>query len=662
MFKTQLYLLRPFILFSLLLISTLLISRVCLGLWQIERFNDVTSFLTLLFNGLRIDLSTLGYVVLLPALIHPWLIRTSFKIKWLNILKYSFGFIFISVIFFELATPAFINEYGFRPNRLFIEYLPYPNEVFNMLVNGHLFTLVTVLILLLVSCKAFLILFNTFISNHCRVKTISLSAASISFLLLFITLFISARGSFGHRPINPALVYFSTDPLINSLTLNSTYSVAHAFAQLGDERNASKLYGKMEDKKVIQLIQQATRLDAQSFTSIEQPSFSQRQASYQGKPKNLVIILEESLGAQFVSSLGGLTLTPEIDKLNQQGWMFKNLYATGTRSVRGIEAVITGFTPTPARAVVKLDKSQQGFFTIASLLKDNNYATQFIYGGESHFDNMKSFFLGNGFTDIVDFNDIEDPKFVASWGASDEDLFNQADTELTKLHKGDKPFFSFIFTSSNHDPFEIPDNVVTPISYSNKQYDQKEQLRHKAIQYADFALGRFITKAKTQDYWQNTVFLIVADHDARAQGSDLVPIKNFHIPGVILNSGKAPFIDNRIVSQIDLAPTLLSLIGINNNSPMLGHDLNNKNASGRAMMQYADNFAYMTGEEVTILQPNKAPLNFVYDQDLKTLSPTSINRHLSDTALAHVLWGSLAYQNEWYSSDNLTNTNYVVTP
>ena len=265
---------------------------------------------------------------------------------------------------------------------------------------------------------------------------------------------------------------------------------------------------------------------------------------------------------------------------------------------------------------------------------------------------MKSFFLGNGFSDIVDFKDIQNPNFVGSWGAIDEDLFNQADVELNKLHNSKQPFFSFIFSSSNHDPFEIPEGIVTPIQYSKEElarYNEKELSRHKAIQYADYALGKFIAKAKQQPYWQDTIFLIVADHDARALGSDLVPIKNFHIPGVILNSDKQPFIDNRIVSQIDLAPTLLSLMGVTNFSPMLGHDLNRSDISERAIMQYADNFAYMNAKGVSILQPQKKPLSFNYDLENQQLMPVLDNKALTDIALAHALWGSLAYENKWFS-------------
>jgi len=634
-------------------VIALLISRLTLGVWQFERFENMQSFVSLLANGFRIDLSTLGYLLISPALFHPWLMYFSkTRHVWIKALKLVFLSIFIIITFFELATPSFIHEYGFRPNRLFIEYLIYPNEVANMLFEGHLWTIIIVSLLLAFLIKLYLSASKIIFSTQYASQAIGSVSAISTFLILFLTLFLCARGTLAHRPINPSFVYFSTDPLINSLTLNSAYSVAHAYKQFGNESNAAKMYGKMAPEKVIETVRKETDLDPKSFYSNVKPSLATHLPVYQGKPKNLVIILEESLGAQFVSSLGGLPLTPAIDKLSKEGWSFQRLYATGTRSVRGIEAVITGFTPTPARAVVKLDKSQTNFFTIASLLKANNYTTQFIYGGESHFDNMKGFFLGNGIADIVDFDDIENPNFVASWGASDEDLFKQADKEITKLNESGKPFFSFIFSSSNHDPFEIPDKKVTPTKYTKEQlskYDAKELLRHKAIQYADYALGKFIENAKKQPYWQDTVFLIVADHDARASGVELVPIKNFHIPGIILNGKKEQITDNRLISQIDLAPTLLSLIGIKNTSPMLGHDLNNVNSGGRAMMQYADNFAYIKGEDVAILQPQKEPLKFKYNFNNKKLYSQKGTGNLSEIALAHALWGSFAYKNGWFN-------------
>lgn len=656
------YLIRPFLIYLFFAICVLTFARSGFAVWQFDRFSDVQSFFTMLIGGLRIDLSTLGYVLILPAIVHPWLMLTRFRIHWLKLLKMFFVASIIAIIFLELATPAFINEYGFRPNRLFIEYLSYPNEVSQMLLNGHLFTLVTVITLLAIISFVVWHGANRLLVDDSQNHRSGILTSGVACTFLMLTLFLCARGTLGHRPINPAFVYFSSDPLVNSLSLNSAYSVAHALKQLGDEKNSAKLYGKMSTEKVISLVRQETGMPSDAFKHQNQPTMMVRNSVYQGKPKNIVIILEESLGAQFVSSLGGISLTLELDKLNSEGWAFKNLFATGTRSVRGIEAVITGFTPTPARAVVKLDKSQRHFFTIANLLKGKGYTTQFIYGGESHFDNMKSFFLGNGFTSIVDFNDFEDPNFVASWGASDEDLFNQADLELSKLHQAKKPFFSLVFTSSNHDPFEIPQRKMQPIEYTPEQlelYDDKEKRRHKAIQYADFALGKFINKAKTQPYWQDTIFLIVADHDARVIGSELVPVKNFHIPGVILNSGTPAKFDERVVSQIDLAPTLLSLAGVQNQSPMLGHDLNKKHAGGRAMMQYGENFAFMKNDKVAILQPQKKPQQFSYDFKMKGLKSVYLDPDLADIALAHALWGSLAYEKDWFHFDGSLTPQYA---
>jgi phosphoglycerol transferase MdoB-like AlkP superfamily enzyme len=321
------------------------------------------------------------------------------------------------------------------------------------------------------------------------------------------------------------------------------------------------------------------------------------------------------------------------------------MYATGTRSVRGIEAVTTGFSPTPARAVVKLGKSQSGFFTIAALLKQHGYHTQFVYGGESHFDNMKSFFLGNGFTDMQDFPTFTETKFVGAWGASDGDLYDKAHQQYELLSKGEKPFFSLVFTSSNHSPFDYPDNTI-------ELYNQPKQTRENAAKYSDHVLGQFIEKAKASDYWDDTIFIVIADHDSRAYGDQLVPVDHFHIPAVIVGGGVEHRQDDRLVSQIDIPPTLLSLVGISDYHPMIGHDLTQEVpvAKQRAIMQFYKNFAWMNSDnEVVILQPEKPAQGFIYHPETADLLPQpSAADNAIEMARAQALWGSLAYRKGYY--------------
>ena len=648
------YILRPFVRFICVAVFVLTLFRISLLIWQHERVDFFYSVFTILVNGLRIDLSIVSYLLMIPAFLHPFIAATNLSTYWNKALRIWFFLCLMSLTFFECATPTFIMEYDLRPNRLFIEYLIYPKEVVSMLINGHGLALITSAISLSIFAFYFWKVVTQFISpinNHgdASLKTSTntkqrICIAMIAWLLIIATLFGFARGTIGHRPLNPSLVYFSTDPLLNSLTLNSLYSVAFAIKQLGDEMHASSVYGNMSDETVLDIIRSSSGAPKHEYEVVEIPTLRTHIPSYKGKPKNLVIVLQESLGAQFVSHLGGRKITPNIDNLMNEGWAFNQLYATGTRSVRGIEAVVTGFTPTPARSVVKLANSQHNFFPIAELLKREGYITQFVYGGESHFDNMKSFFLGNGFTNIVDSDDIENPLFVASWGACDESLFIQADKELTKLEAQGKPFFSLVFTSSNHDPFDIPSGVVPVID--------GEDDRDRAIRFADYALGKFIDKAKQSSYWEDTVFLVVADHDARVFGAELVPIKSFHIPGVILGKDVIPKQDNRTVSQIDLAPTLLSLIGLETRNPMIGNDLTNENAPQRAMMQFDKNFAYMEKEQVAILQPSKEPMYFRYAPQNKQLVESNHNEELGEKALAHALFGSKAYEKSWYRLEN----------
>ena len=245
------------------------------------------------------------------------------------------------------------------------------------------------------------------------------------------------------------------------------------------------------------------------------------------------------------------------------------------------------------------------------------------------------FFLGNGFEQVIDEGDYANPVFRGSWGVSDEDLFQRAHAEF--LAQGDRPFFSLVFTSSNHSPYEYPAGRITP------QGDPHTV--DNAVRYADHALGQFIATARGAPYWNNTVFLLVADHNSRVYGASLVPIEHFHVPALILGGGIAPDVVNTVASQIDLPPTLLSLAGVTAELPAIGRDLTDprqRARPGHAIMQYYTTQAYMEGDAVIVMQQDHAAEPFRYRAGHLDRSE-SADPQLVQRALAHSRWPQLAY-------------------
>jgi len=618
------------------------LSRIALISWQFDRVSAVDGIGFVLLQGVRADIIVLSFIVLLPTLLAPLLSLSPLtKRYWEPALAIWLSAFIILLVFMELSTPSFINEYDTRPDRLFVEYLKYPAEVFSTLFKAYTPQLIITGIVLFFTVRFTWRHFSGFIGASSGLKG---GHALILLPILLILLALGGRSSLQHRPANPSLFAFSTDNMVNKLPLSSTYSVFFAIYNLRHEQSSSAVYGEMPLAEVEARVRETMVVDKSQFVDSKMPTMHRQVATMRrDRPLNLVIVLEESLGAGFVESLGGIPVTPNLEKLSKEGLWFKRMYATGTRSVRGIESVITGFPPTPARSVVKLEKSQRDFFTIADLLGERGYHTEFIYGGESHFDNMRGFFLGNGFKNIVDQKDYPAPKFVSSWGASDEDLFDKALERLDQLQGA--PFFSLIFTSSNHSPFEIPENTIEP-------YDEGQRTVNNAVKYADYALGRFFDELKEKDYYKDTIFLIVADHDTRAHGASLIPIDKFHIPALIIAPGVEPSEYEQIASQLDLPPTILSLMGIDSIHPMIGHDLTLKNPKmGRALMQYQSTYAYMKGDQVAVFQPEKEPQQFNYSQDDHRLSGVkNEDAEFIADALANSLLPPRLYREQLYQS------------
>ena len=637
----------PFIAMFAVGLVLLSLSRIGLMLWQIDRVAATGAWPEMLVQGVRVDVIQLGLLALPPLLLAPLLANRFGWRVWRGL---STVWVIASVtllVFMEAVTPGFIAEYDVRPNRLFIEYLKYPREVFTMLWLGFRLHVIFGLGFLALAIWGMTRLMRPWRAQPCDWPY---PRVLLAWPLVVVLVFLGIRSTTDHRPANPALFAITGDTLVNTLILNSSWSVVHAIYGLRHENRSSEIYGEMSPPEILEQVDLTRSMLGdvrQNLGSTELPTLVRQIASRQRqRPLNLVIILEESLGATFVKSLGGVAVTPELEKLKSQGWWFEQLYATGTRSIRGIEAVLTGFPPTPAQSIVKLSLAQDGFYNLASLLASRGYATEFVYGGESHFDNMRGFFLSNGFQRVIDQGDFANPVFKGSWGVSDEDLFARAHASLQEHHASGKPFFSLVFTSSNHAPFEFPDGRIEP-------HDAEKATENNAVKYADHALSKFFAAAKSSAYWKDTVFLVVADHDIRVRGDSLVPIERFHIPGLILGADIAPRRVTSVTSQIDLAPTLLSLMGVDADHPMIGRDLSREpeHLPGRAMMQFEQHYGWMEGERVVVLRPQKPPAHARYRPADKTLSPVeppADARELERRALAHVALPAWLYRERRY--------------
>ena len=633
--------LKPIFSFFLIGLSITTISRILLFFVFKERVVENPNYGQLFLIGLRFDLILMCYIAFLPTVLISLLpdsVLKHFK-KFFNIYFIFFLFLFLLM---ELSTLDFINQYDTRPNRLFLDYLIYPKEVVGTLLKSYLPSLIITTILLGIALffafKHGKKIFYPFDSTY---KTKLLLFPLVAFFLFF-----GARGSLtSKRPINASNAIFCSDQMTNSLGLNSLYTVAFAAYSIKNEGDVKK-YGKMDELEAYTRVKKY--MDVTEFIPGEVP-FLHLQKPDAPQPKyNVVIFLQESLGAEYVGCLNGLPLTPELDKLAKEGLLFTNLYCTGTRSVRGIEQVTAGFLPNPSESIVKLGGSQQGFFTLADAFGRQNYDTSFIYGGMANFDNMASFFNGNGFKNIIDETDFDkDGKKYAmkgTWGYCDEDLAVKANEYYKNL--GNKPFFSLMFSTSNHEPFEFPDGRI-------QLYEQPKNTVHNAMKYADFSIGKFFELAKKEAYYKNTIFVVIADHNTRTYGKNLVPVNKFHIPALIIapNVEKGSTYDN-LASQMDIPSTVLALSGITTKTPMPGRNLLKlpKGTKGRTIMLFHETYAFRVEDDIVILNPNAKPLQFKVKSDTE-LIPVALNEELAKDALAHIVASSNLYKKRVYKID-----------
>ncbi len=309
---------------------------------------------------------------------------------------------------------------------------------------------------------------------------------------------------------------------------------------------------------------------------------------------NLVLITLESMSAEYMARFGNTEqLTPNLDSLYRMGLGFDRVYATGNRTVRGLEALTLSLPPCPGQSIIKRSDNTS-CITVGELLAKQGYNTYYFYGGNAYFDNMESFFGGNGYR-IIDQQHYapEEITFRNIWGVCDEDSYRKVISTLSTEHA---PFFAHIMSVSNHRPFTYPAGKITI------PHDAKS--RKGGVMYSDYALGAFFRAAAREAWFENTIFLIAADHCASSAGSTELPLEKYHIPALIFAPGVVePQVESRILSQIDLMPTLLAVAGIGYESPFYGRSIFEEDFIERAFIATYQDLGYLEGDCLTVLSP-----------------------------------------------------------
>ena len=316
---------------------------------------------------------------------------------------------------------------------------------------------------------------------------------------------------------------------------------------------------------------------------------------------NVVLVSVESLGAEFLGAYGDRRgLTPNLDRLAQASLWFSRVYATGNRTVRGLEALALALPPTPGQSIVRRPNNEV-LFSLGSVFEDKGYAVLFAYGGYGYFDNMNAFFDANDYR-VVDRRGIPSDRieFENVWGVADEHLYDQVIDEIDRekaAHPG-RPVFAHVMTTSNHRPYTYPPGRIDIPSGSG---------REGAVKYSDYALGRLMERARTRPWFDDTVFVITADHGANARGTTQIPVDKYLIPVLVYAPAHvAPRRVDRLMSQIDIGPTLLGLLDFSYYTKFLGHDvLHSAPETDRAFVANFQTLGYLRGDDFVVLEPKR---------------------------------------------------------
>ncbi len=524
------------------------------------------------WHGLRMDISFSSYILVIPALLIGF---TSAHWRWYGktMKAYSLLISFIIVTFTVIDLELF-RAWGFRLDSTSLHYILTPKEAFASMGAAPVVPLLILLLLL------FMLVSQTFIVIQRRsipfFKRSSVPGSLILFLILTGTLAIPIRGGLQQIPMNESNAFFSEKSFANYAAINLPWNYASSVINSSySKRNPYLIFKERDANNLV--------------SGLYAHSKDRTQLINNGGKPNVVIIIWESFTAKVVNKLGGLDgITPQFDQLTSEGILFRNLYASGNRSDKGMVAILSGYPTQPVESIIKIPKKTSSLPSLTKIFKNNHYSTSFYYGGETEFANMKSYFLQQGFDRILDKHAFRDEDMNSKWGAHDHVVLNRL---LHDLDSQKQPFFSTIFTLSSHEPFEVPAKTVIA---GNDQ----EHLFLNAHHYSDQAIGDFIRIAKTKPWWKNTLVVIIADHGHPLPEKPEGKLNEFHIPmlwlGGVLKTTNIKI--DSLASQTDLAATLLNQLNLPSDSFKWSNDILMKNRTPFAYFAFNNGITWIKPE------------------------------------------------------------------
>jgi phosphoglycerol transferase MdoB-like AlkP superfamily enzyme len=564
--------------------------------------------------------------------------NSSFRKKWrTGVLYFDFYLVIFLLLFNAISEWFFWDEFSVRYNFIAVDYLVYTNEVLGNIKESYPIPAIVTIILIITTAIFFLI--RPVIKKSVYASSSFLSRTVTAVILVSLTLL-------NYLGVKEEWRNFSKNEYANELAGNGVFQFANAFWH--NELDFFKFYKTLPDKEAFAIVRQDLLNNNSTFTTNDIFNI-ERQITYPNPElkHNVVLISVESLSGDFMKAFGGeKNITPYLDSLAGKSIFFKKLYASGTRTVRGLESLSLGLPPSSGQSIVKRPNNEN-LFSLGTIFKSKGYITQYIYGGYSYFDNMKQFFSNNDY-DVIDRDSLksEEVHYQNIWGVADEDLFTLAGRTLDGNYAKGKPFFSQIMTVSNHRPFTYPEGRID-ISPDN-------HVREGAVKYTDYAINRFLKESSSKPWFNNTIFVIVADHCAGSAGSVELPVTGYHIPMLIFAPEiiKKPMTVDRLVAQIDIPPTILGMLHFSYKSKFLGQDVfNSPEEKAKAFISTYQGLGFIQYERLIIQSPIKKIKQFKPNFTTGTATEEAVSDTLAKKAIAYYQVSSWLFKNKKYNKN-----------